>query len=238
MAEECTFVSGPSRVAMLQLFTSEGCSSCPPADRWLSSLDAQGFKSDQVVPLAMHVDYWDYIGWKDIFSKPEYSEYQRRQAMLSGSSFVYTPQVMINGRDFRSWTNSKQFEEFIAAINHSPAHAVIQLSLSNISTDSFDLRVTTQTTEKARPVFYIAVFENNRATQVKGGENSGRLLHHDYVVRELLGPYTVNNDEARPWKKKILLKPEWNTKNMGVAAFVQNPSNGEILQAVATKLGC
>ena len=103
---ECSVSSGTSRVALLELYTSEGCSSCPPADRWLSGLAAKGVNSERVVPLALHVDYWDYIGWRDRFAHPGFSERQRQMAVLGNSTLVYTPQVMLNGRDFRNWRNS------------------------------------------------------------------------------------------------------------------------------------
>ena len=87
---------------LLELYTTEGCSSCPPADKWMS-----GIKTDKVTPLAFHVDYWDYIGWKDKFSKAEYSDRQRKGAAFAGAGFVYTPQFVMNGRDFKGWDNSR-----------------------------------------------------------------------------------------------------------------------------------
>src|SRR5438270_8352522 len=90
---DCTARSPDHSVALLELYTSEGCDSCPPADRWLSRFD-QTSVADRVVPLALHVDYWDRLGWKDRFASPAYTERQREQTRRQGSSFVYTPQVM------------------------------------------------------------------------------------------------------------------------------------------------
>ena len=97
----CTATSPAHTLALTELYTSEGCDSCPPADKWMSGLAARGLGPDKVVPLALHVDYWDYIGWKDVFAQPQFTERQRMLSRLSGSTFVYTPQVVVAGRDFR-----------------------------------------------------------------------------------------------------------------------------------------
>src|SRR3569832_1871687 len=95
-AATCNAVSGASRNSLLELYTSEGCSSCPPADRWLSHLpDDAG-----VVPLAFHVDYWDRLGWRDPFAQAAFS--QRQRARNNGTGWVYTPQVMLDGKDYRT----------------------------------------------------------------------------------------------------------------------------------------
>ena len=115
LAAGCTASSGPNRAVLLELYTSEGCSSCPPADQWISQIAAHGFSADRVIPLALHVDYWDYIGWQDKYAKSVFSARQRDQAALWRYSTVYTPQVMLNGQDFRSWSNGARFEETVPA---------------------------------------------------------------------------------------------------------------------------
>jgi len=231
VAAECTASSGPNRVALLELYTSEGCSSCPPADRWLSSVTAN---PDRVVPLALHVDYWDYIGWKDRFAKTAFSARQREMAGFSRSGFVYTPQMMLNGQDFRSGYSNSRFEEQLKTINRTAPQAKIKLSV-NQTADSVELSTTGQAARQSNPVLYVALYENELTSEVKAGENNGARLHHDYVVREWLGPYPIDDNSTTPWQQKIDLKPDWKTKNMGAAAFVQNHSTGEVLQAVALK---
>jgi hypothetical protein len=235
-AAECSATSGQSRVALLELYTSEGCSSCPSADRWLSGLAAAGYASDRVIPLALHVDYWDYIGWKDRFAKPGFSARQREMAGLGHSGFVYTPQVMLNGRDYRGVGNPARFAADIAAINRNPAGANIQLTLSQPGADSLELSAAAQAGKQGSPELYVALYENNLNTAVRAGENSGASLHHDYVVREWLGPYPIDDKAMTPWRHKLRLKPDWKSKDMGVAAFVQSHTSGEVLQAVALKL--
>src|SRR5258706_16133613 len=108
-APDCTVRSGPSTAALVELYTSEGCSSCPPADQWLSSF-GRARRSGLVVPIAFHVSYWDYIGWKDAYADPRFGERQRERAQATGASMVYTPQVMIGGGDFRGGPGEAQGE--------------------------------------------------------------------------------------------------------------------------------
>lgn len=100
-AAECAVTSGSQRVAVLELYTSEGCDSCPPADKWISELPAKKLNVDRVVPLAFHVDYWNQLGWIDPFSQPVFSARQRQHSKRRGVSFVVTPQLLLNGQDYR-----------------------------------------------------------------------------------------------------------------------------------------
>lgn len=228
---ECSARSGPHRVALLELYTSEGCSSCPPADRWLSRLAAQGFSSERVIPLALHVDYWDYIGWQDRFAKPAFTARQRELAVLNRSSVVYTPQAVLNGRDFRDWSSAKKFQEAIAAVNRMPAPASITLAISP-SPEAMLVSASAQAVHPENAVLYVALYEDGLATAVKAGENRGATLRHDRVVREWLGPYAAN----AKMQQKIPLRADWNTHNLGAVAFVQDRVSGEVLQAVSLAL--
>src|SRR3954471_9884154 len=98
---QCETHSSANRVAVLELYPSEGCNSCPPADRWLSSLPSRGMTSDRLIPLAFHVDYWDQLGWPDRMAKEQFSMRQRTQSQRNGNSFVYTPQLLLNGNEYR-----------------------------------------------------------------------------------------------------------------------------------------
>src|SRR2546426_11208305 len=124
----CSTYTGPHTTALVELYTSEGCDSCPAADHWLSSLFGQGFRPNQVVPLALHVDYWDYIGWKDPFAKGEFSIRQRKLAQMKRPVMVYTPQVLVQGQDFRRCA-SGAFTEEVARINSRAARARIALTI-------------------------------------------------------------------------------------------------------------
>src|SRR5215218_308267 len=113
IAADCTAASGNQRVALLELYTSEGCDSCPPADRWFGELPARNFRGDRVVPLAFHVDYWNQLGWIDPFSQASFSVRQRQQSNRRGLNFVVTPQLLLNGQHFRRGAG---FDDFAAKI--------------------------------------------------------------------------------------------------------------------------
>lgn len=226
-AAQCQAKSGAQRVALLELYTSEGCSSCPPADRWLSSIASQGVGPERVVPLALHVDYWDYIGWPDRFARPLFGARHREQVKASGGRVVYTPQVMLNGRDLAGW-RSNTLGRDVADINRRAAGADITLTLNPIAPDRFEITSNGNAKGASRAAMYIAVYQNNLFSEVRAGENSGVRLQHDYVVREWFGPITMD----APWKQTITSKPDWVASKMGVAAFVQDQSSGEILQAL------
>ena len=229
IAAECSAKSGAQTVPLLELYTSEGCSSCPPADKWMS-----GIKTDKVTPLAFHVDYWDYIGWKDKFSKAEYSDRQRKTAAFGGAGFVYTPQFVMSGRDFKGWDNSRLREK----VESSQKLA----SRANLSLDAVQengkmtLKTSAQTTNPADAKnvdVFVAIYENKLVSQVKSGENSGRELKHDYVVREFFGAYQINNQNE--FSKNFTLDAAWAKRDAGAVVFVQNNQTGEILQSLALK---
>lgn len=230
-AAECSAISGPNRTPLLELYTSEGCSSCPPADHWLSRLQAQGYGRDKLVPLALHVDYWDYIGWQDRFAQPLFAERQRALAALGNARVVYTPQILLNGRDFRGATSTSRFTAALDAIRSEPARATIRLNLKPAA-DQVLIEATTQADKSAKTAFYVALYENDLSSQVKAGENSGSTLHHDYVVRAWRGPFAVGT----PIRETIPLPATWKQKDLGAAAFVQDQASGEILQAVSLQL--
>ena len=226
-AAQCQANSGAQRVALLELYTSEGCSSCPPADRWLSGIASQGFGPERVVPLALHVDYWDYIGWPDRFARPVFGARHREQVKASGGRVVYTPQVMLNGRDFAGWRSNTLGRE-VPEINRRAAGADIALTLNPIAPDRFEITSIANAKGASRAVMYVAVYQNDLSSEVRAGENRGVRLQHDYVVREWFGPINVGT----PWKQMITAKPDWVASKMGVVGFVQDQSSGEILQTL------
>ena len=182
--------SGTQRVALLELYTSEGCSSCPPADRWLADLGPTGLAPARVAPLALHVDYWNYIGWTDPFSQARFTERQQTYSARGGTRTVYTPQFILDGREYRGWFRGENFARRIENANAQPAPAAIALRLARV--DQATLEVTgevsvTETTARERIGVYVALYENNLVNDVRAGENRGQRLRHDYVVRRLEG---------------------------------------------------
>jgi hypothetical protein len=233
-AAECSAVSGDKTAALVELYTSEGCSSCPPADRWLSSLGEKGYAPERVVPLSLHVDYWDYIGWKDPYAKRAFSARQRKLTQLQRLAFVYTPQVMLQGKDFRAW-GTKAFDEAVARINARPAQASIALALEGAGTASLSVRAQAELYERAPrgdAALYIAAYQNRLLSRVDAGENRGRVLAHDYVVLEWLGPVAFGAGGRIAERRELPLLPGARAADSGVVAFVQNRRSGEVLQAL------
>lgn len=216
-AATCSAASGPTRTSLLELYTSEGCSSCPPADRWLSQLPSDA----GVVALAFHVDYWDRLGWKDRFAQAAFSQRQRDRNRVSG--WVYTPQVMLDGADFRSWHRG------LPARAPVPARAHLTLSLDTMP-GHIDARTEVRTASAAverNAHLYLALTENRLSSSVTAGENARRTLHHDHVVRELAGPFDASRVSHR-----FTLQPDWKAADLGVVAFVTD-QRGTTLQALA-----
>jgi len=231
---ECLAYTPAFTTALVELYTSEGCESCPPADHWLSSLFGEGFRPDQVVPLALHVDYWDYVGWKDPYAKAEFSRRQYKLARMRRAAVVYTPQVVVQGQDFRRW-NSDDFARTVERINSTPARARIRLTLQSMTKDAATVGVVAQLldpAERGRAALYLAAYENRLASDVRAGENRGRRLEHDFVVREWIGPIAFDRDLKIEEKRSLPLLPNAVPSHSGVAAFVQDRSSGDVLQAL------
>ena len=233
---QCSAVSGPQTNALVELYTSEGCSSCPPADQWLTRLKAQGNQFGNIVPMALHVDYWDYIGWKDTFANPAFARRQRDMTASGHARGVYTPQIVINGQDTRSWLSESRFKSEVASINRMPAKAEIRLAVNSTTAKSLQISTNIQTSEAGPLVYYLALQENNLQSIDNAGENRGEQLRHDYVVRQWLGPLKVGADGKINASHEIQLQPAWKQRDLSVVAFVQNSATGEILQALGLGL--
>ena len=233
-AGTCTARSGERTAVLVELYTSEGCSSCPPADRWLSSLAGRGYAPDRVVPLSLHVDYWDYIGWKDPYAKREFSLRQRKLTQLQRLALVYTPQVMVQGRDFRRW-GTPAFDDAVASINAQPAKARIELAIRNAGSASLDAEARAEVPGRAQAgaaALYLATYQNRLVSRVDAGENRGRVLEHDYVVLEWLGPFSFGPQGRLAQRRELPLLPKASAADSGVVAFVQDRHSGEVLQAL------
>ncbi len=237
-----TVSSGKTRAVVAELYSSEGCDSCPPADKWFAT---QGVgASSAVIPLAFHVDYWDYIGWKDRFATPQYSERQREQVRLANKHQVYTPQLMVNGRDVGYWHDPARIGAAQRDARASAAVATIDLSISPVppmhadtARVNVDIGVTFDSAAvRTDSALYLAVTENNLVSKVTAGENRGVTLAHDHVVRNLIGPIVIRTDGRATITRAIDLAPDWKRADLQLVAFVQDRKQGEILQAIASPL--
>lgn len=228
--------SPPHRVVLLELYTSEGCSSCPPADRFLSGLRQSGVSNTSIIPLAFHVTYWDYIGWKDVFGQKKFDLRQRALGRTNQLSTIYTPQFLMAGKDFRRYQG---FSKTINHINAEPAVVDLKLALKPLTDNSYDLQLSaaTEKTSVKDVALFIAVVESGLTTHVKDGENEGETLEHDYVVRELYGPQFVSRpDTNKTFAQQLRVRPGWNRQSINIVGFAQNLHTGKVLQAVSIDL--
>jgi hypothetical protein len=233
-AAECVTRSGPTTAALVELYTSEGCSSCPPADRWLSGLKALAGKAT-VVPLGFHVTYWDYIGWRDAFADERNTARQRARASASGARYVYTPQVMVGGRDFRGWRGGADFERAVEKINRMPARADLELRLVPVAGGKLVVEATAQAgpgVARDHLALVVAAVQDGLGSRVTAGENRGEQLRHDFVVREFAEMRAFPGSGPATAKATFSLRDEGTTAP-AAAAFVQDLRTGEVLQALA-----
>ena len=231
--ESCQSASGKFITPLVELYTSEGCSSCPPADVWMSQqIRRTDIKANY---LAFHVDYWDDIGWPDRFANPDYTRRQKTRVQLQGSNTVYTPQVMIGEQTRVSWYWPDRSESHIRRIGTDLAIASIALKVQGKATHwnaTVDL-----STLNALPGthWYLAVYQNGLSSQVRAGENKGKLLRHDHVVRQWLGPYRLNGTSASR-DFNIALSNGDASAQTGLMVVVENSFNGRILQTLKLPL--
>jgi hypothetical protein len=226
----CAVKSPAHTVALVELYTSQGCSSCPPADRWLSQLPPDAGQAQRVVPLALHVGYWDYIGWKDPFAQRAFNERQSWLAGLARSRGVYTPEVFVGSAEMRDWRSGATFEGAVKRINATPAHARIELGAVLVDRQ-VETRITAQA-DAADAQLFVALTSSGMQTAVKAGENRGETLRNDHVVRAWSGPLALHGGAV-----KWALPAGVAARDAQLVAFVQRSSNGEVLQAVSLPLG-
>lgn len=233
-AQSCAKHSPAHSVALLELYTSQGCSSCPPADKSMSQLrnnkDSAALGLDQVVPLSLHVDYWNYIGWQDVFSDRIHTDRQRWLSALAGTRTIYTPEMFVDGKELRDWSGG--LSAAVKRVNSVPARAEITINLGKIVGSTIAAEVNARAAEAGN--LYIALYENGLSTEIKAGENSGARLYHDYVVRQWIGPVALPDSRtaAATLHRTLTIPAGSQAKHLGVAAFVQN-KQGEVLQALA-----
>lgn len=220
VAVECVARSGAARAQLVELYTSEGCSSCPPADRWLSGLpDSAG-----LVRLAFHVDYWDELGWPDRYADPRYAQRQSIQAARDGHATVYTPEVVVDGREWRRWSTG------LPARAAGPAPFALELSIRGDARLELVLKHSDAAPGLAAEVTF-AVTEDGLYSTVRAGENRGKRLDHDHVVRAYAGPVPLDGAHA-----DIELPTGLDRQRATVVAYAQSRASGEILQVVQQRL--
>lgn len=226
---------GVSRKAVVvELFTSEGCSSCPPADELLAHLRQDlSAKSIQVIPLGFHVDYWNSLGWKDRFSSAEYSQRQEQYTQSLRVDGPYTPEMVVDGAVEFVGNDAGQAQRTIREAASQPEVATVKIT--SVAADQLAVQVKAPSSAKDDQVV-LAITEDNLTTQVGSGENGGRTLHHAAVVRELrqMGRLHEGSFEANVALK---LDKDWKRADLRAVVFVQEGASGKILGAATLALG-
>ena len=214
--------SNSKKVVVLELFTSQGCSSCPSADKILASYAIQN--NPNIIPLAFHVDYWNYLGWKDPFSSAAFSDKQREYANYFKSSNVYTPQIVINGNFETVGSNVSGIE---ANINKQlKTESLVSLEITSTNILNNKLNVNWKTDAKAKnQVINFALVKKKEFTQIKRGENLGLKQTSYNIVYDYK---TLKVGVSNQNEISLNFKNEWNKEDFIVVAYIQNTSNCEI----------
>jgi hypothetical protein len=212
--------------AVVELFSSEGCSSCPAADRVLARIAAD--YPQHVYTLEFHVDYWNRLGWTDPFSDAAFSERQRRYSSSPEGDGVYTPQAIVNGTKHVVGSNEPQLRKWIDASAHTPSHGSIELATT--LKDDHHVLINCSFEKGTNTVLNIALVQLSAQTQVKSGENGGRSLSHSHIVRDFK---TVTAD-----KKSVELEIPGALvpKDCAIIAYTQNTDTHAITGATGQKL--
>lgn len=220
---------------VVELFTSEGCSDCPPADELLDKLARhQPYKGEEIIPLEEHVDYWNRLGWKDPFSSPVYTKRQERYGMAFGRDSIYTPEMVVDGQlDFVGSDAERARREIVRA-GRGP-RALVSAALRD--TGSLFVRVTVPPGAHDVDVL-LAITEDGLTTDVLRGENAGRRLAHSAVVRSLVSIGTIRPKGNAPFETpvKLNLAPEWDRSALHAVVFVQERDSLRILGAAELRL--
>ena len=220
--EQLSFSSGSAQTTLLELYTSEGCSSCPPADRWYSTLLEHPRLWQSVVPVAFHVDYWNHLGWEDRFAQAEFGNRQRQYRQENTLKSVYTPGVIAAGREWRNWRTAR-----LKIPTTSEVVGVLSLDVSGAKFSAgFQL---SQTAPDATLTLNVAVLGFGLQTPIKAGENRGKLLEHDFVV---LGyrQYPSHNGQ---WQGEMPVAPlRQDAARLAIAAWVSRQDRQHPLQAL------
>jgi hypothetical protein len=236
--------SGARRAVVVELFTSEGCSSCPPADALLARLDkTQPVEGAEVIPLAMHVDYWNDLGWDDPFSSHQFSERQGEYAEAFRKHGVYTPQMVVDGvKEFNGGDEGLALEALNEAAREPKAEVRLARATAQAG-DSVALSVGIEGLPKqteGEPVYVLlAVTESGLSSDVARGENSGRKLMHVGVVRVLKQLGTLPDARGGAFKAEAVVVPVekgWRRENLRAVVFAQERGTRRVLAAASLKL--
>jgi hypothetical protein len=229
----CSAHSDANVVPLVEVYTSEGCSSCVPAEHWVTAGFPARADPATAVVLAFHVDYWNGDGWRDSFSSHDYSDRQQRVAAANRSTFVFTPQVVVQGRNYQDWS-AGTLPADLTRMRAEPAAADIALTVRRTA-EGYVVDASAQVaarSQRAGKELFVALADSGHDVDVRGGENRGVRLHHDHVVRSLSDGVAIDRDGHARLSTRVPLPGDAGTAPT-VVAFVQDPDRGTVLQTLA-----
>jgi hypothetical protein len=232
--------TGPQskQAVIVELFTSEGCSSCPPADALLKELsEAQPIAEAEIIALEEHVDYWNSLGWTDPFSSREISERQEKYAGVLRYGGIYTPQMVVDGHAEFPGGREKQARQTIEQASQLPKADVKLLIGASAGPEKFTVRIDIQhlasIPNENNAELWVAVTEKGLHSQVTAGENSGELLQHAAIVRSIHKVETIREADTYAKEVTLSLGKNWKRENLAVAAFVVQEKSRRIVGAAS-----
>jgi hypothetical protein len=248
-------VAKENNPVVVELFTSQGCSTCPPADKLISEIGRKG-ADGPVIPLVYHVDYWNQQGWTDPFSQANWTSRQAAYDKALGQDHVATPQFVFAGKSQCLGSQRDDVMKQIAAQRAQGQTAQVDLSVSGSgpsaggdsdmgampSRGPIHVRVSVKMLQKAAATgkldLLVAITQSGLTTKVKAGENAEATLHDDYVVRELQRAFTVDADQGAHQQSEfdIPLDPSWQRSSLSIVAFLQDPNSQAIFGASQSKV--
>ena len=229
--------SGERQLAVLELFTAEGCGLCPAAERWVHRLPEQGITDENVIVLGFHIDYLnDKKAWVDRFASEVFSDRQRQLAQLNLYKTIYTPEFVVSGEVVHSY--QKHVKKVIEAVNDFAPEAHISMAVNE---QNGELLINSQVVVKGKDNqqfshVYIALIEDDIKNKVSGGDNAGKTFNHQNLVRTWLGPFSLDEDGKAEISTTVTMIDEWNRSKMSVVALVQNLDDGFVLQGLSIPL--
>jgi hypothetical protein len=224
-AAPVVFQSSERQTALVELYTSEGCSSCPPAESWLSGLKKAPGLWDDFVPVAFHVEYWDNLGWRDKWSSKQFSDRQRGYAGAWGSDTIYTPEFVLNGKEWRNWFGLR------GAPGLSDAKAGI-LTVSHEGTNHWRVSFVPAAGGTTGYEVNAALLDSELSSDVKAGENEGRHLNHDFAALTLMKQTLAGKDNGFQGEFTLDTNPKATNGRLALAVWVTRAGELEPLQAV------
>lgn len=218
-AEELVLQSGNEQNTLIELYTSQGCNSCPPAEKWLSGLQTHPDLWKKLIPIAFHVDYWDYLGWQDKLARPAFSQRQRQYAREKGLSTVYTPGFLVNGKEWRRWFGLRKLPD---------SNAMTGVLTVKLKGDAINASYQPGTPLNGKLRLNIAILGVGISTDITRGENAGKVLPQDFSVLSFKQVDTTN----RTWKTTLPQVANKTGARLAVAAWISSGERLSPLQAV------